>query len=557
MRRFGVVWTLLAVVAVGGVCGAFAAPEVVAPATDSGLIGPIAFGAAAIGSLAGQTGTWAYHTYVVDVPAGVRRLTFSLDADIDLDLVLKYGAEIRGYQDRDQGGDWDQRDLGHDNPTVLVLENPRAGRWFVDVVNGYGAGTTGSYRLAVSAFGGEAEFGAPGADQALAYVPDDCPLRVLLPTAVGSGPPPGLRAGTRLVYFGMSGTIASTRSRLVLDEDGNWIDDATGERYREEPVTGGAGGGFTVLRVGHVDEQVVQVGVRVYAWDIATGVASYASSSGLVTYAGCASDYWVHPLALATLAERNEPGLRILRMPYRVGDHVFDAIRIQSSSESGYTAYVFDLATGLMVFHGSRSTGPAVWTPSLGDRADLGEGSTTLVTIWIVDAADVAVPWADAPVPAWVDRVQALEYEGTMTTFTASAAPLSLALRHVATPDLRGAGWLHLRTSTWLQSVAGMPPGQLDGVDASGTGSIGGLWIAPSALAALAPGQVIDRIAALDVSTTVGAVAPGRVTIVEAGPAHRLEHTYDTTTGVLVALRRVDRGPLAEVVYDLRLVAGP
>lgn len=83
------------------------------------------------------------------------------------------------------------------------------------------------------------------------------------------------------------------------------------------------------------------------------------------------------------------------------------------------------------------------------------------------------------------------------------------------TPDLRGAGWLHVRTSTWLQSTARMPPGQLD------------------------------------------AVAPGRATITEAGPAHRLDYTYDTMTGVLVVLRRVDRSPLAEVVYDLRLVTGP
>jgi hypothetical protein len=129
-------------------------PEVVADATGTAFIGALPLDGRARGRLDGGAGRATYHTYVVEVPAGTARVTIVLDADDDLDLVVKGGSEIRSYADLDQGGDWDYRDLDTRNPTTIVLEAPAPGPWYVDVVNALGADRSASYLLTAGAGGG-------------------------------------------------------------------------------------------------------------------------------------------------------------------------------------------------------------------------------------------------------------------------------------------------------------------------------------------------------------------------------------------------------------------
>jgi hypothetical protein len=128
----------------------------VAPATGSALVGALAPDGTAQGTLVAGTDGVAFHTYWVEVPAGVARWTLTLDADADLDLALKFGSEIGSYDDRDRGGDWDYRDWDTGNPTVIVVEAPQAGRWYVDVFNALQVGAQGSYRLTLTVGGGQA-----------------------------------------------------------------------------------------------------------------------------------------------------------------------------------------------------------------------------------------------------------------------------------------------------------------------------------------------------------------------------------------------------------------
>src|SRR5262245_61513791 len=46
----------------------------------------------------------------------------------------------------------------------------------------------------------------------------------------GSG---ALQAGMRFVWFGASASIPGERSQIVPDPDGNWINQRTGQRYRQ------------------------------------------------------------------------------------------------------------------------------------------------------------------------------------------------------------------------------------------------------------------------------------------------------------------------------------
>ena len=130
------------------------APEIVAQETGTAFVGSLPLDGRARGRLVGMAGRATYHTYVVEIPAGTARVTLVLDADDDLELVVKGGSEIRSYADLDQGGDWDYRDLDTRNPTTIVIEAPAPGPWYVDVVNALGADRSGSYLLSVGTGGG-------------------------------------------------------------------------------------------------------------------------------------------------------------------------------------------------------------------------------------------------------------------------------------------------------------------------------------------------------------------------------------------------------------------
>ncbi|MDF1521219.1 MAG: hypothetical protein P1P87_00185, partial [Trueperaceae bacterium] len=151
-----------------------AATVVTAPTTESAVVGALPLEGVAQGTLAAIAGGNAFHTYWVDVPAGVARWTVTLEADADLDVAVKYGSEIQNYADRDRGGDWDARDVETADPTVLAFDAPQAGRWYVDVFTLLQPGTRGTYRLTSS---------GAGAGGAL----PSAPSAPTLPPALGGG----------------------------------------------------------------------------------------------------------------------------------------------------------------------------------------------------------------------------------------------------------------------------------------------------------------------------------------------------------------------------------
>ena len=118
-------------------------PETIRRALDPalGTVGSLPFGARVDGRLAGIDGV-SYHTYIVDVPVGTPRVSFVMQADADLDLVIKYGSDIVDWGD---GGDWLQRDLDVAPFATLTVDAPAAGRWYVDILFFNGAPATAFY----------------------------------------------------------------------------------------------------------------------------------------------------------------------------------------------------------------------------------------------------------------------------------------------------------------------------------------------------------------------------------------------------------------------------
>jgi hypothetical protein len=397
---------------------------------------------------------------------------------------------------------------------------------------------------------------APGADQA--QVPDPSIMLPLIPGAAQAPAPPCIKPGTRLTYFGMTASIPGEYKRLVQDDNGKWIDEKTGKRYDEEAVPGSGAAAYTVLSVGHLGGGVVELTTRLYTLDTANQKCTFAGSAGMVGHAGCAADYWVNPDVLKQVLEVNTEGLRILRMPYTVAGKTYKAIRFQTDDASGYQARVYDLETGLMIFHASRMQGKSIVTPPLGQdggQTGLGQGNTQTVTGWIVEIKDIDVPWKNAAPPKWIEQFQQLSYKGVQTSVVpAATTKLDRAMTGTLTPKARGPGWVRFTNRYTFESLPGMPPNEATQEGASGSASISGLWVSPEALAGLRPEQVIETNDKVGATVAVSDVRPGLVTITETGPLHRLDSTYDTKTGMLTATTLMQQVGLARIIHRLQLI---
>ncbi|MFI5381295.1 MAG: hypothetical protein ACHRHE_18515 [Tepidisphaerales bacterium] len=383
--------------------------------------------------------------------------------------------------------------------------------------------------------------------QGAAGVPDPSTMLPLVPDAAKAGPPAWIKPGTRLTYFGASATVRGERSQLVLDPNGKWVNKATGDKWGEQEVPTGSGAGYSTFQVGYVDRDVAALTCRLYLLDTTTRKTSLVGDSGTVTNSGCGLDLWVHPEVLKKVQEVNANGVRIMRMPYAINNHRYNAIRFQTESDQGYSAYVYDLDTGVMVFHGSSAQGAGVLTapPAGGGLAGMGRGSTQLVTSWLMEVKDVPMPWANAPAPAWLGKVQEMEFRGAQSTMMAGVPPLSLPLTAQVKVKARGPGWLRGERTTVIQSIAGMPPQQDTQGVASGIATFGGLWIGPEGLNKLQRGQVLDRNEITQTVQSVADVGPRQVTISEVGPLHRSDLTYDTTSGMLIGVNLTQQVGLA------------
>jgi len=387
-------------------------------------------------------------------------------------------------------------------------------------------------------------------------VPDPSIMLPLVPAAAQADAPPCIKPGTRLTYFGMTASIPGEYKKLVQDDNGKWVDKNTGKRYDEEDIPGSGSAAFNVVQVGHVGGGIAQLSTKLYTLDTSIKKCTFAVGGGLVGHAGCAADYWIHPDVLKQVREVNEQGVRILRMPYTVGGKRYNAIRFQSEDAAGYQARVYDLETGLMIFHGSRVQGQPIYTPPSGGstRPGIGQGSTQVVTGWIVELKDIDVPWKGAAAPKWVEQFRQLSYKGVQTSVVAAAGTkLDRAMAVTLTPKARGRGWLRFTNHFVIETYPGMPPEEALQDGACGSAAVGGLWISPEALAKLRPQQVIESNELVGTTVAVSQIGQGFVMLSEVGPLHRIDCTYDARTGMLSTMTLVQQIGLAQITHSIQL----
>lgn len=117
--------------------------SVVAPSRRSSIVGELGIGQQAYGELQGRRQVATFHTYVIDVPFGKEQLELILQADQDLDIAVQAAVPIRDYSAPGVNLANSLR-----RTETVRIDNPIAGVWYVDIINGLGAGMS-SYTLEV------------------------------------------------------------------------------------------------------------------------------------------------------------------------------------------------------------------------------------------------------------------------------------------------------------------------------------------------------------------------------------------------------------------------
>ena len=371
------------------------------------------------------------------------------------------------------------------------------------------------------------------------------PLGLLLPKLSSAPAPAWVRPGVRLTYYGASATVAGAGKEWKIDPEGGF-QTPDGQHWSGADKVGGAGQGITHYDIVGTGADKVAMATSTYL--LIPGSAPTLSTTGVALgRPGAAGDLWVNPEVLKKLANRSGGGLHIYRAPYKIGGEAKPAVWIHTTTDRGYTLYIYEAATGLMIHYSSATSG--------GPSAVIGstEGSNTpntfLVTTTLVAKRNVAPPWANDPPPSWVAGIHSLDYRGTMTTFIPGSPALNLPASTRMTVAARGPGWVRFKTVFTVGGGRGLP-GQTSQTDAISGAYALGVWINPRALAKLEPGQQIDHDPATGVLVAVGRPAStprGKaMTVITISNANdKTDLGYDQDNGMLVYVNQVQRVPPA------------
>ncbi|MGB7962413.1 MAG: hypothetical protein WCF12_05555 [Propionicimonas sp.] len=343
-------------------------------------------------------------------------------------------------------------------------------------------------------------------------------LTGLVPRLPALSAPGWVREGVRVSYYSAVANVLSAYERFILDENGDWVGQTTGNRYRREELYGAAGHGVTQVDVLSVDDEYVALQVNSWQYSVFTGPLV---PNGQAPWIGPASggDWFLHPSVLAGQANQTGGGLTILRMPYTIGEVTYDAIRIQQDSEQATCARVYDLTNGTML--------------ALFGAVTTQEGTLFSEAIFI-GARRMNLPWLGRTVPDWVTSGRTLTYAGTKSWEAIRAGTVltaNVALR-MRIDQVNPAAFTYRRTTT--TTVTGYPSQSQEEDLAGGVGEPTSLVLPPASLAELRAGQVIDADPVTGIRVEVTDVNRDVVAIEARNRGFSARLTYDADSGVML-----------------------
>jgi len=361
--------------------------------------------------------------------------------------------------------------------------------------------------------------------------------------------PPGAAAsampqpGMRIVWWGGAASIQGERQQLEPDDNGEWVNKATGERFHQLETPGPAGMGFVVVDVLAAGAEGALLNLtQLLLHTDQNNATSITDFNGLASAPQRAEDFslgssflgdnfWLPPAFLATLADRNEAGLRILHMPYPLAGKTYRAVRVQAQTSAGWSQSTFDLDSGLMLVFSSTTQGGPVQVLGPQNQIQTGVGSTLLTYEQFVGARRTNLPGPGSRFPDSVRRWRAFSYSGTYATVIQGVDMQLPAYPIQMRYDVTGGGGNFLSANLTTLGLPGAFPTPVGRTIVAG--AIGSLWVDPGALAALTPGQVIDNDVAIGMQVSCIGRQNNQTFLGFATALTQQSFGYDTRTGLL------------------------
>jgi hypothetical protein len=352
-------------------------------------------------------------------------------------------------------------------------------------------------------------------------------------------------SGTRLVWFGASASIPGVRSQIEPDDQGNWVNRLTGQRFRQFDTPGPAGAGFMVFDVLSSEEkQRLSWSSSLLIHADAGNATTFVSANGFLSATQMLGDFWMPPAQLANFSDQNAGSMRVLRAPYSLDGKTYRAIRIQFQNADGWSQTTYDLESGLLLVSSSTTQSGPVLTLDPNNLPAVAAGNTLLTYTKIAGIRRTSLPGPGERYPAPLRRARTFNYTGSRGVIMAGTGiqvpPSPIQVRY----DIADNEGPYL---TARVTVTGPTGGSYELLIPAGV--IGSLWMNPETLAGYKAGQVIDQ----DPLTGVRAIAMGTrdnlaFVSLQTGLAQQ-SFGYDRRTGVLSRSElRTQIGPATDVL---------
>ncbi len=244
-----------------------------------------------------------------------------------------------------------------------------------------------------------------------------------------------------------------------------------------------------------------------------------ASTFGAAFHPGV-GDFWVNPAVLVEAESVATDELAVVRMPYTVADHEYDAMRFEYHSGDAVTISMFDTATGLLLYYRHTVGADAASTRSSSEAYLLGRRQLRL-------------PWRGTKAPAWLAEGDRMNYVGTRSVYVTGSPSGQFAEQAAVNVAMAQARWSAFSVDS---TTAGITNGTVDRV--TGVAQLSGaLWLPAEALRTVVRRPQLDRDPVTGIVLSYVRNADRSITLTEQGDLFRIDNTYDGRTGGLTATR--------------------
>lgn len=229
--------------------------------------------------------------------------------------------------------------------------------------------------------------------------------------------------------------------------------------------SGSTGNGLSQIDVVALEDGLAATTTFPYVPDT-MGAMRQKIGFGSTVPAGC-GDFWCSPVVLARIPEQAADDLTVQHLPFQAGGVTYQAIRFDYSSEGLQMALVYDLNSGLMLYH----TVDYSSYSSDGQRVQSSWGNHAIYQFRNMRKQNI--PWIHGSAPAWAAQGTVLNYQGQTDILLpgtpTSSFPFSIRVSFLAAHER----FSEVREDTYNQDS--VPPPVIMSV--SGVAQLMGNWV--------------------------------------------------------------------------------